>query len=144
MLPGAPQGVLTYLKQFYYDIALSANPYTLRSLQELVDASHILFAAITHLPPRLSQALPRTASKTTMALTSKHEKLSHEKAPSRFSHASLVKIWEFHLNLNPLCQKIDELQSIQVDSPTASLMKLEGHRLWDQVVSGYSRNNGYS
>ncbi len=45
MLPGAPQGVMTYLKQFYYDIALSANPYTLRSLQELVDASHILFGS---------------------------------------------------------------------------------------------------
>lgn len=45
MLPGAPQGVMTYLKQFYYDTALSANPYALRSLQELVDASHILFAS---------------------------------------------------------------------------------------------------
>jgi 6-methylsalicylate decarboxylase len=45
MLPGVPQGVMTYLKQFYYDTALSANPNTLRSLQELVDASHILFAS---------------------------------------------------------------------------------------------------
>lgn len=45
MLPGAPQGVLTYLKQLYYDTALSANPYALRSLQELVDASHILFGS---------------------------------------------------------------------------------------------------
>jgi 6-methylsalicylate decarboxylase len=45
MLPGAPQGVMTYLKQFYYDTALSANPYALRSLQELVDASHILFGS---------------------------------------------------------------------------------------------------
>jgi 6-methylsalicylate decarboxylase len=45
MLPGAPQGVLTYLKQLYYDTALSANPYALCSLQELVDASHILFGS---------------------------------------------------------------------------------------------------
>ncbi len=45
MLPGAPQGVMTYLKQFYYDTALSANPYALRSLTELVDASHILFGS---------------------------------------------------------------------------------------------------
>ncbi len=45
MLPGAPQGVLTYLKQLYYDTALSANPYALRSLQTLVDASHILFGS---------------------------------------------------------------------------------------------------
>lgn len=45
MLPGAPQGVMTYLKQFYYDTALSANPYALRSLHELVNASHILFGS---------------------------------------------------------------------------------------------------
>ncbi len=45
MLPGAPQGVLTYLKQLYYDTALSANPNALRSLQALVDASHILFGS---------------------------------------------------------------------------------------------------
>ncbi len=45
MLPGAPQGTLTYLKQLYYDTALSVNPNALRSLQELVDASHILFGS---------------------------------------------------------------------------------------------------
>jgi len=45
MLPGAPQGVMTYLKQCYYDTALSANPYALRSLAELVDATHILFGS---------------------------------------------------------------------------------------------------
>ncbi len=45
MLPGVPQGVMTYLKQFYYDTALSAKPNALRSLQELVDASHILFGS---------------------------------------------------------------------------------------------------
>src|SRR5215471_5487023 len=45
MLPGAPQGVMTYLKQFYYDTALSANPYALRSLTELVDASHVLLGS---------------------------------------------------------------------------------------------------
>lgn len=45
MLPNAPQGVMTYLKRFYYDTALSANPYVLRSLTELVDASLILFGS---------------------------------------------------------------------------------------------------
>jgi predicted TIM-barrel fold metal-dependent hydrolase len=45
MLPGAPQGVITYLKRFYYDTALSANPYALSSLTELVDASHILLGS---------------------------------------------------------------------------------------------------
>jgi len=33
------------LKSLYYDTALSASPYALRSLQELVDPSHILFGS---------------------------------------------------------------------------------------------------
>ena len=45
MLPGLPQGAMSYLKQCYYDTALSASPFALRSLQELVDASHILFGS---------------------------------------------------------------------------------------------------
>jgi len=40
-----PQGVITYLKHLYYDIALSASPYALGSLQELADPSHILFGS---------------------------------------------------------------------------------------------------
>ena len=39
----APQGVVNYLKRLYYDTALSASSYAQRSLQELVDPSHILF-----------------------------------------------------------------------------------------------------
>jgi predicted TIM-barrel fold metal-dependent hydrolase len=49
ILPGvdekAPQGVLTYLKRLYYDTALSATPFALRSVQELVDPSHVLFGS---------------------------------------------------------------------------------------------------
>jgi predicted TIM-barrel fold metal-dependent hydrolase len=41
----APQGAIAYLKRFYYDTALSANRYALRSLQELADPSHILFGS---------------------------------------------------------------------------------------------------
>ena len=33
------------LKKFYYDTALSASPYALRSLEELVDSSHIVFGS---------------------------------------------------------------------------------------------------
>ena len=40
-----PQGPINYLKRLYYDTALSASPYALRSLQELVDPSHILFGS---------------------------------------------------------------------------------------------------
>jgi predicted TIM-barrel fold metal-dependent hydrolase len=56
MLPGAPQGVLTYLKRLYYDTALSANPHVLRSLQELVDASHILFGSDYPFAPEIVTA----------------------------------------------------------------------------------------
>ena len=49
MQPGlgdkAPKGAIAYLKQLYYDTALSAVPYAFRSLQELVDPSHILFGS---------------------------------------------------------------------------------------------------
>ena len=41
----APKGVINYLKRLYYDTALSATPHALRSLQELVDPSHILFGS---------------------------------------------------------------------------------------------------
>ena len=40
-----PDGVMTYLKRFYYDTALSASRYAFRSLQELVDDSRILFGS---------------------------------------------------------------------------------------------------
>jgi predicted TIM-barrel fold metal-dependent hydrolase len=41
----APQGAIAYLKRFYYDTALSASPYALSALRELVDPSHILFGS---------------------------------------------------------------------------------------------------
>ncbi len=39
------QKVIEYLKTLYFDVALSATPYALRSLQELADPSHILFGS---------------------------------------------------------------------------------------------------
>lgn len=41
----APKGVITYLKRYYYDTALSATRYALPSLMALVDPSHILFGS---------------------------------------------------------------------------------------------------
>jgi predicted TIM-barrel fold metal-dependent hydrolase len=41
----APKGMINYLKNLYYDTALSASPHCLRSLQELADNSHILFGS---------------------------------------------------------------------------------------------------
>jgi predicted TIM-barrel fold metal-dependent hydrolase len=53
MLSGVPQGAMTYLQQLYYDIALSVSPFTLRSLQELVDPSHILYGSDHPFAPKL-------------------------------------------------------------------------------------------
>jgi 6-methylsalicylate decarboxylase len=41
----APQGVLTYIRRFYYDTALSPSPFAMAALRELVDPSHILFGS---------------------------------------------------------------------------------------------------
>ncbi len=39
------KNTISLLKNLYYDTALSASPYAMRSLQELVDISHILFGS---------------------------------------------------------------------------------------------------
>ena len=49
----APRGFLHYLSQFFYDTALSANPYALRSLCELVGPSQILFGSDFPFAPEL-------------------------------------------------------------------------------------------
>ncbi|MEL7940193.1 amidohydrolase family protein [Pseudomonas delhiensis] len=41
----APQGVMTYVKRFYFDTALSPSRYSMVALKELVDPSHILFGS---------------------------------------------------------------------------------------------------
>lgn len=49
MLPqyfeAAPQGVLTYLKRFWFDTALSPSPYAMAALMQLVEPSKILFGS---------------------------------------------------------------------------------------------------
>lgn len=41
----APQGVMTYLRRFYFDTALSPSRYSMAALKELVEPSHILFGS---------------------------------------------------------------------------------------------------
>ncbi|MFC1951558.1 amidohydrolase family protein [Chloroflexota bacterium] len=43
MTKRGPSAGLNALSRLYYDTAVAANPYALRSVQELVDTSHILF-----------------------------------------------------------------------------------------------------
>ncbi|TGJ99533.1 amidohydrolase [Leptospira semungkisensis] len=40
-----PQGILTYLRRFYFDTALSPSPFAMSALKELVDSDHILFGS---------------------------------------------------------------------------------------------------
>ena len=40
-----PRGVLHYVRQFYYDTALSPSPYAIAALKELVEPSQILFGS---------------------------------------------------------------------------------------------------
>lgn len=41
----APRNLIASLRRLYYDVAMSASPYALPSLQALVDPSHILFGS---------------------------------------------------------------------------------------------------
>jgi predicted TIM-barrel fold metal-dependent hydrolase len=41
----SPQGVLTYVRRFYFDTALSPSPFAMAALGQLVDHSHILFGS---------------------------------------------------------------------------------------------------
>lgn len=41
----APKGVLHYIRQLYFDTALSPSPFALSALLQLVDPSHILFGS---------------------------------------------------------------------------------------------------
>ena len=42
---GAPEGVLTYLRRFYFDTALSPSAMSMAALRELVEPDHILFGS---------------------------------------------------------------------------------------------------
>lgn len=53
----APQGVLTYIKRFYFDTALSPSPYALAALSSLVEPSHILFGSDFPFAPAVATGL---------------------------------------------------------------------------------------
>ena len=53
----APQGVLTYIKRFYFDTALSPSPYALAALSALVEPSHILFGSDFPFAPAVATGL---------------------------------------------------------------------------------------
>ena len=57
----APKGVIAYLQGLYYDTALSATPYALPCLRELVDSSHILFGSDYPFAPEPESWMGRTA-----------------------------------------------------------------------------------
>jgi len=53
----APLGVLHYLRQFFFDTALSPSAYSMATLKELVDPSHILFGSDFPFAPAPATAL---------------------------------------------------------------------------------------
>ena len=53
----APRGGRAYLRDLYYDTALSANPHALSSLTELVGADHVLFGSDYPFAPELATQL---------------------------------------------------------------------------------------
>ncbi|RIJ13158.1 amidohydrolase [Pseudomonas sp. 91RF] len=53
----APQGVMTYIRRFYFDTALSPSPYSMAALKELVEPSHILFGSDYPFAPAPATAL---------------------------------------------------------------------------------------
>jgi predicted TIM-barrel fold metal-dependent hydrolase len=57
----APQGVLTYIKRFYFDTALSPSPYAMAALRELVEPSHILFGSDFPFAPGIITAMQTQA-----------------------------------------------------------------------------------
>lgn len=82
MLPyhdNAPQGILHYIKRFYFDTALSPSPYALAALRELVDPSHILFGSDFPFAPALITAL-ETKSITESTLFDASTKAGIERA----------------------------------------------------------------
>lgn len=53
----APQGVMHYIRRFYFDTALSPSNYALGSLKELVGADQILFGSDFPFAPSMASAL---------------------------------------------------------------------------------------
>ncbi|KAB0499133.1 amidohydrolase family protein [Pseudomonas vancouverensis] len=63
----APQGVMTYIRRFYYDTALSPSSFSMAALKELVDPSHILFGSDFPFAPAPATALQcQTLDSSTM------------------------------------------------------------------------------
>lgn len=66
MNKNAPQGIMTYIKRFYFDTALSPSPYAMSALKELVGTERILFgsdfpfapAPVSHMQAQSLQQLP--------------------------------------------------------------------------------------
>lgn len=53
----ASQGVLTYVRRFYFDTALSPSRFSMAALKELVEPSHILFGSDFPFAPAPATAL---------------------------------------------------------------------------------------
>jgi predicted TIM-barrel fold metal-dependent hydrolase len=69
----APRGAIAYLRDLYYDTAMSATPYAMSSLRALVDPSRILFGSDTpFLPePLVRESIDGLADRCNLDLTTR-------------------------------------------------------------------------
>lgn len=81
----APQGVLTYLKRFYFDTALSPSTYTMGALLELVPSTQILFGSdFPFAPAPLAAVQCETLTKSPLLDTEALHNINHRSAADLF------------------------------------------------------------
>lgn len=81
----APQGVMTYIRRFYFDTALSPSQFSMAALKELVDPSHILFGSDFPFAPAPATALQcQTLERLDMWSPSVHHGINRGHALSLF------------------------------------------------------------
>ncbi|CAA0092200.1 Uncharacterised protein [Zhongshania aliphaticivorans] len=82
-----PRGVMTYIKNFYYDTALSPSVYSLGALKELVDPSHILFGSDFPFAPAPITALQtKTLSASEIFNAQQKSAIGRDNALALFPH----------------------------------------------------------
>lgn len=60
----APQGVMHYIRRFYFDTALSPSPFAMSALKELVGADQVLFGSDFPFAPAMASQLQTSALDT--------------------------------------------------------------------------------
>lgn len=85
MSKNAPQGIMTYIKRFYFDTALSPSPYAMSALKELVGTDRILFGSdFPFAPAPVSHMQVKTLGELSIFNKADHYKIQRANALSLF------------------------------------------------------------